>query len=142
MMVKWVRVAAVVVTAAAGSILVGCSDGDPATVDAQVADARVSRAAPPGATRGLQIAMVNGTCVASWRPPTDDGGSPVTGYVVTIESRAETVVGSGPDIGTAAVARRTRGSPASIVPMALPQTIRVQAPNAAGEGPVGEPAIC
>ena len=142
MMGSMIRGVAVGAALVATAWLSACSGSGRASVDARVADARVSRAVPPGAPLGLEIALVDGTCVASWRPPVDDGGAPVTGYIVTTEIETPTATEPGPDIGTAATARRTPAPPASIVRMALPQSIRIAARNLAGDGPEGEPATC
>jgi hypothetical protein len=142
----WVRVVVASSTVAAGTFVAGCASDRPAVVETKVADARVSRVTRPGPPLGLQIVSDEGSCVASWRAPVDDGGTPVTGYVVTTESKTrgvDGIDGAHPDLGTAATARQAPGPPVSIdrTPGVL-QTVRVFAHSAAGDGPTGDAATC
>jgi len=84
--------------------------------------------APPSAPTGVGATAGNASATVNWTAPANNGGSPVTGYVVT------------PFVGT------TAGTPRSFASTATPQvitgltngtayTFKVAAVNAAGTGP-------
>lgn len=55
-----------------------------------------TRATAPGAATALKVApdAAHGAATVTWQPPADSGGSPVTGYVVTLGSQQRTVAAS------------------------------------------------
>ena len=83
-----------------------------------------ARAAAPGAPGGVAaVATGATTAVLHWTAPADDGGSPVTGYVV-----------SGPGMATATVAAGTTSSSIGGLTSGATYVLGVRAVNAHGTG--------
>jgi hypothetical protein len=84
-------------------------------------------ATAPGAPTGVSAAPDAGAATVAWTAPADDGGSALTGYVVTpyIGSTAQTAVNVGASATTAKVTCLTNGTA---------YTFKVAAKNAAGTG--------
>ncbi len=90
-------------------------------------------ATPPGAVVDLTITAGNaaGTLTASWKPPTDDGGSDVTGYTVHWATGR-----SAPQMADTS---STTYTITGLVPGAE-YRVHVQAVNAAGDGAITAPS--
>ena len=89
----------------------------------------VIAAATPGAPRNLAVVRIGRTALTAWQAPTSSGGSPITGYVVTVKS------------GTTVLQTQTRpANPTVYLVSGLPNagtlTFEVAAVNAVGAGPV------
>lgn len=85
------------------------------------ATATAIAATVPGPVSGLQVTGTGGGLEATWDPPADDGGSPVTGYAVSLD-------GAAPQ-STATPSWSTGGLDAGTT-----HTVSVAAVNAAGTG--------
>lgn len=98
------------------------------TGPASVPSAAVTPAAPPGAPTGLSGTSGNGQVSLTWTAPAGDGGSPVTGYVVTpsIGGVTQTPITLASTATTDTVTGLTNGTT---------YTFTVAATNAAGTGP-------
>ncbi len=83
---------------------------------------------PPGAPTGVEAVGVNTAIGVSWTAPISDGGSPITGYVVTVSKSNRTCTTTGAT--TCTVSRLTNGTKYKVT---------VQAKNAKGEGPASAP---
>ena len=79
------------------------------------------------------VVAENAQVTVAWSPPTDDGGSGITGYLVTAHqgSTSLTPVSSGPTFDLATVTGLTNG---------LPYWFTVTAVNAIGAGPPSDPS--
>ncbi len=85
---------------------------------------------PPGAPTGVTAIRGNAQAGVSWAAPTDDGGSPITGYTVTASPGGQTATVDGATT-TAVVTGLTNGTS---------YTFTVRATNAAGTGPASTPS--
>ena len=119
----------------AGTVLTGLTNGDTYYFGVAAANSagtgpetdspEVTPAAPPSAPTSVQVFPSSGELFVSWSPPDDDGGSPVTDYVVTVNS-GSTQVGQSTVSGTGAlVSGLTNGTPYAVT---------VTAANAAANG--------
>jgi hypothetical protein len=89
---------------------------------------RVTRATVPGAPANAAATAGNAMATVSFTPPASNGGSPITGYVVTPSSGEQTGSGTASPI---TVQGLTSGTPYSFT---------VSAINAAGTGPASSPS--
>lgn len=92
---------------------------------------------PPSAPVGVTVARTNATAVVSWSPPTFDGGSPITGYVVTRSG----VNSSGIGPFTSAVLPASTRSLSLIGLTASSYGVTVYAVSSSGNGAVATAAI-
>jgi hypothetical protein len=82
----------------------------------------------PGAPTGVTVDAGNGEATVSWQPPASDGGTPITGYIVTANSGESCT---------------TKGELRCTVPAlnnGFIYTFTVKARNAAGTGPASGPS--
>jgi hypothetical protein len=77
----------------------------------------------PGAPTENSVTAGNANATIKWTPPANNGGSPITGYVITPSSGSPVTVGN---VTTYAMTGLTNGTP---------YTFTVAATNAAGTGP-------
>ena len=104
----------------------------------QPAGARGTPMAPrqevlPGAPTNVRVVAGDRELSVSWSPPHDDGGSPVTGYVVTASR------GSSTSIYT--VGSNTRSYRIGGLTNSRRYTIWVHARNSSGDGPTSAPVV-
>ena len=85
------------------------------------ASAKSTKPKKPGAPTGLTAFGVEGGATFSWSAPASDGGSPITGYVVTVQKEGCSTTGA----TTCTVTSLTDGHA---------YTARVRAVNAIGQG--------
>lgn len=85
----------------------------------------------PGQPSLAAVAALDGSVRVSWTPPANDGGAPVTGYVVAAQPSGASVTVS-PDERSAVVAGLADGAAASL---------QVVAVNDAGMSPPSSPAV-
>ncbi len=92
----------------------------------------IPRSSPvsPGVPTGVEAVPGDDLITASWYAPSDDGGSPVTGYVVTVNPGEEQIV-SGPTETVASVAGLENG---------VTYTVTVAATNAIGTSSQSQPS--
>ena len=83
--------------------------------------------APPSPPRGVSAAAATKQALVSWKAPTLEGGSPITGYTITpyIGATAQTPVSAGASATSATVSGLTNGTS---------YTFKVAAVNAVGTG--------
>lgn len=99
------------------------------TSDKSVESNKVIPSALPGAPIGVYATPGTGQAIVTFAPPAFDGGSPVTGYVITSTPDNITVVTS-------------TSSPVTITKLknGTPYTFTVRAVNSMGTGPVSTPS--
>ena len=85
-------------------------------------------ATPPGAPTGITAVQVQGGILVSFTPPSNTGGSPITGYTVTCNPGAITGSGTASPILATGLTNNT------------PYTCNVRAINAIGSGAVSSPS--
>lgn len=102
-----------------GSAAVDFGNGREITISAS--------AGPPGAPTIDNVVPGNGQATVYFSPPTIDGGSPITGYTVTVEPGGATVTGTGSPITVTGLANGTT------------YTFTVAATNIHGTGPSSAP---
>jgi len=90
------------------------------------ASAKSTKPKKPGAPTGLTAFGVEGGATFSWSAPASDGGSPITGYVVTVQKEGCSTTGA----TTCTVTSLTDGHA---------YTARVRAVNAIGQGKTSKP---
>ena len=83
---------------------------------------------PPGAPTALSASAVTTEVVATWQPPGDDGGSPITGYVASLVQGGQTVAIQ--QLPLSQTSATFTGEP-----LGVPTTVSVVAVNAVGAGP-------
>jgi hypothetical protein len=87
-------------------------------------------AGPPAAPTGVTAAPGDASAIVGWTAPTDDGGSPITGYTVT----------SDPDGLIVQVDGSTTQATVNGLTNGLPYTFTVTATNASGTGQASVPS--
>jgi hypothetical protein len=89
--------------------------------------------APPSPPRGVLASPATKQALVSWKAPTLEGGSPITGYTVTpyIGTTAQTPVSAGPSATSATVTGLANGTS---------YTFKVAAINAVGTGEQSQPS--
>src|SRR5208283_1380533 len=85
----------------------------------------------PGAPTGVTAKAGNAQATVSFKPPTSNGGSAITGYTVTSNPAGGVDVSAGTTSTTHIVKRLTNG---------IPYTFTVTATNVAGTGPASYPS--
>ncbi|MGH2719773.1 MAG: fibronectin type III domain-containing protein, partial [Actinomycetota bacterium] len=91
----------------------------------------VTPAGPPGAPTGVVAVAGDSSATVAWSPPASDGGSPITGYVITplIREEAQPSKSVGPAVNSATITGLTNGTL---------YEFSVAATNSAGTGPASE----
>jgi titin len=90
----------------------------------------VTPAAVPGPARIGTATAGDGSATVNWRPPTSNGGSPVTGYVVSVFAGAGTQV-----LSTVTAGANATSAPVPGLANGTAYRFSVAAVNAAGTGP-------
>jgi hypothetical protein len=98
-----------------------------------VASAAVTPAGPPGAPGATDAVPGDGTATVSWSAPSDNGGSPITGYVVSPVVNG--VPGGSRSFTSTATTQTLTG-----LANGTPYTFTVAATNAKGKGAAGAPS--